>query len=356
MHIVYISTCYAIVNEKPVLTVFPEIQMAYSPPIRGIPLLPGNIISAHPESSLKYPPVFAILPVCEGKYMTSGFTTFGQELYQDICIRAIEKFYHITDHDLLLESISGILPQPSGKTRRRLAEKLVQRHFSGPGSGSHSMPFLRLVANLSDIRGKNDLIYWRTASTDSLISAITSEVFYPFFILNTIPDGYSDESFNLINTGSLFSMDRIITTDLVINYAKTVWDFTSAKSIRLALRIMRQAELIDAMHTRKGRKTILGYYPNPHAMSANVFAFCLYEELLVGRSLLTPSLNQVQSADASKLFFMSRPQVDSMLKTLEKKGLVEMVNQHGGRYVRLTIPDMDTLVGNLIENQQRRDR
>ncbi|MHB1459181.1 MAG: hypothetical protein ACYC0V_19915 [Armatimonadota bacterium] len=288
--------------------------------------------------------------------MTSSFTTFGQELYQDVSIQAIEQFHTIKDHDLLLESISDILPHPSEKTRRRLAEKLVQRHFNGLESGSHSIPYLRLVANLSDTREKNDLIYWRTASTDKVISAIASEIFYPFFILNTIPDGYSDETFNMINTGSLFSMDRIITTDLVINYARTIWDFTSAKSIRLALRIMRQAELIDSMNTRKGRKNILGYYPNPHNISASVFAFCLYEELLISKSTPTPSLDQVHNSDAVKVFFMSRPQVDSMLRTLEKKGIVELMNQHGGRYVHLKLPDMDALVKTLIENQHRRGR
>lgn len=288
--------------------------------------------------------------------MTSGFTTFGQELYQDVSIQAIERFHSITDHNLLIDSISGILPQPSEKTRRRVAEKLVQRYFSGHESDHHPMPYLNLVANLTDVYEKNDLIYWRTASTDKLIPAIASEIFHPFFILNTIPDGYSESSFNLINTGSLFIMDRIITTDLVINYAKTMWKFTSVKSIRLALRIMRQAELIDCMHTRKGRKNILGYYPNPHNISASVFAYCLYEELLLGKSLLTPSLDQVQSADVSKLFFMSRPQVDSMLKSLEKKGIVELVNQHGGRYVRLTIPDMDSLVKFLVDNQYKKSR
>lgn len=288
--------------------------------------------------------------------MTSSFTTFGQELYQDISIQAIEQFHCITDHNLLLQSISGILPQPSEKTRLRLAMKLVQRFFSGYESDKRPMPYLHLVTNLSDTQEKNDLIYWRTAETDRLISAITSNIFYPFFILNKIPDGYSEQTFNMINTGSLFIMDNIITTDFAINFAKTVWGYTSVKSIRLALRIMRQAEIIDSMHTRKGRKSILGYYPNPHGISANVFAFCMYEELLIGKSLLTPSLDQVQSADASKLFFMSRPQVDSMLKTLEKKGVVEMVNQHGGRYVRLTVPDMDSLVKLLLENQHRKGR
>lgn len=281
--------------------------------------------------------------------MNTRFATFGQELYQTDSIRAIEQFHGLKEHDQLMQSIADILPHPSAKTRKRVALKLIQRHFAPSESAPNPLPYLHLVRSLPDTRDRTDLIYWRTARTDRLISAIASEIFYPYFVSNSIPDGYTEQQFDLVNTNVLFSIDRIITTDFVTAYAERIWGFACRKCIGLALRIMRQSGMIDAIHIRKSRKNVLGYYSIPHSISARVFAFCLYEEFTAGALTGKPSLDQVQGADCVKLFFLSRLQLDAALRALETKRVIRLVNQYGGRYVQLLLPDTDALVRLLVE-------
>lgn len=276
----------------------------------------------------------------------SRFATFGQELYFDESIRAIESFPEIPEHDHLAEKITEFLPHPSQSTKLRVATKIIQRFFKSPDGKSHATAFIKLVNSLKSESARRDLLYWRAARTDTVIAALAREVFYPYFVLNAVPEGYDESAFQLANTATLFAIDKVISRDFAVEYARRIWDFDSARTITLALRIMKQAEILDTIIVKLGRRHVHGYYPQPHSARAAVFAYCMYEEFSADGS--PPSIDRVLNGDCAKLFFLSPLQVESLLKTLEKKKLIQYLSMTGGRYIHFTPPDLDTLVNSLI--------
>lgn len=278
------------------------------------------------------------------------FSTFGQELYQEVSIKSIEDFYGISDTNVLLQSIASLLPQKSIKTRKRVAEKIIQRFFTPPYPGETPRPFLDMVRLSDSLHDKTDLIFWRTAKTDRIIAAIASEIFYPYFLDAIIPGDYSEHEFNMLNTSALFNIDRVITTNFICEYAASKWNFTSKKSITLALRIMRQAGLIHSVPVRLISKRTTGFYLAQHYINANIFLFCLYEEFQKEGHAPIISLNQLQESDAMKVFFINRMQLNTMLEDLSKRYFIKSINQHGGRYIELLHPSTEALVSALFNS------
>lgn len=275
------------------------------------------------------------------------FRVFSQELYLEESIRAIEMFGNLAGQSDLRGKIADILPQHSTATRHRVASKIIQRFFREPGSKSPCLPFLRLVANIPESSIRRDLLYWRTARTDSVISAIASEIFYPVFVLGTLPSGYDESSFRMANIAALFSTDMVITRDLVVNYARRTWNFQNIQSLTLALRIMRQAELLGAIPVTIERRRILGYYMQPHSLALEVFVYSLYEDSQTARRKVL-SFDQIQSGEVAKTFLLSRLQADSLLKSAEKKGYVSFIGIRGTRHISLTYENLQTLVDSVL--------
>lgn len=287
-----------------------------------------------------------ILPLGD-EIMNKQFSTFGQELYQADSIIAIERFHYIKNNDELLEAIIGILPHRSIKTRTRVAEKFIQRFFNFNDLSDAS--FLKMVRSSESIQDKIDLIYWRTARTDKIIAAIANEIFYSYFINNSIPGGYSQQQFDMKNTYTLFSLDKVITADFVVEYALSNWNFSSKKSILLALRIMRQANMINSLPIITGFKKNLGYYTIQHYINPKIFAFCLYEEFSANPHRKIISMDQIQESDSVKVFFISRLQLESIIKSLQKDRIIKLTNLHAVRYIEFTHEDASSLTSHLIK-------
>ena len=273
--------------------------------------------------------------------------TFGQELYLDESIRAIEQFSDDADHHLAAR-IAGLLTHPSEATRLRVASKIVQRFFKAADGRSRSTAFLKLVRTLKSDSARRDLLYWRAACTDGVIAALAAEVFYLYFVLGEPPRGYDEDSFRVANTATLFAVDRMISRDFCVRYAREMWDFDSARSVTLALRIMKQAGILDAVSMKLHRRHVLGYYPQPHPVATEVFAYCLHEEFLDDSP--TVSLDRIHNGDCVKLFFINRLQADSLLARLEKQKLIEFVALPGGRSIRFACPSLDALVDGLAKS------
>lgn len=276
------------------------------------------------------------------------FATFGQELYFEESIRAIESFSDDIEPDHLSAKIASTLQQPSDATRLRIASKIVQRCFKSPDGKSRSQAFLKLVRSSKSESSRRDLIYWRAARTDGIIAALAAEVFYPYFVLNVLPKGYDEEAFRMANTATLFADDKVISSDFAVRYAKKNWGFDSARTVTLALRIMKQAWILESVSVTLGRKHVLGYYTQPHLLQPEVFAYCLYEEFLDHSP--TVSLDRIQNGDCVKLFFVNRLHADSMLRKLAGKKLVEFKALPGGKHIRFMCPNLDALVDKLTQD------
>ena len=266
------------------------------------------------------------------------FTVFSQELYYDESIRAIESFADAPHRRELHARIAEQLPYPSAAMRNRVATKIIQRFFLNPDGSYPATAFLRLVAGVKRDDLRRDLLYWRAARTDAVIEALAGELFYPHFVLGQIPQGYSEAEFHAANTATLFSVDGVITRDFAIEYARKVWEFDSPRTIALALRIMRQAEVVDATSVVLGRRRVHGYYPLPHTPRVEAFAYCIYEEFLAEGPIV--AIDQLRNSAFAKVFLLSGLQVDSLVKSAERKKLLAA----DARHLRLTHGSLGELV------------
>ena len=270
---------------------------------------------------------------------TTGFAVFGQELYLEESIKAIEAFRDEPLDRHLSAKIAELLPHKSQSTRLRVATKIVQRFFK-------TAAFLKFINTVKSESSKHDLLYWRAARTDNIISEIAREIIYPYFVLDSIPEGYDESSFHLANTATLFVVDRVISSDFAEAYAKKIFHFDSPRTVALSLRIMKQAGILDAVTVKLGRRHVSGYYTQPHSLQPEVFAYCVYEEF--GGDAI--SLDRLENGDCVKLFFLNRLQVESLLKSLERKKLIEYITLPGGKSIRFTSSSLDDLVSALIGN------
>ncbi len=296
------------------------------------------------------------------------FTVFSQELYYDESIRAIESYADAPRRRELHARIAEQLPYPSATMRDRVASKIIQRFFVNPPTGTpHPNPprngegvapsplrgglgwgkrsgsypataFLRLVAGIKRDDLRRDLLYWRAARTDAIIEALAGELFYPHFVLGQIPMGYSEAEFHATNTATLFSIDGVITRDFAIEYARKVWEFDSPRTIALALRIMRQAEVVDATSVVLGRRRVHGYYPLSHTPRVEAFAYCIYEEFLAEGPVV--AIDQLRNSAFAKVFLLGGLQVDSLVKSAERQKLLTA----DGRHMRLAYGSLGELV------------
>jgi hypothetical protein len=279
---------------------------------------------------------------------TASFAVFGQELYHEESLQAIKSLQNVEDDRRLALRIADLLPHSSQGTRLRVASKIAQRFFK-PSGELPSTAFLKFVNGIENDQARRDLLYWRAARTDSIIAAIASEVFYPYFILNSIPSGYDESAFHMANTATLFEIDRVITTDFASDYAKKAWGFNSSRTVTLALRIMKQAQILDCVSVKLGRRHVLGYYPQQHSLRPEVFAYCMCEEFLEAKSDFSLSLDRLHNGECVKLFFLNRLQVDSLLRSLERKRLIKPVALPGGRHIRFSSGKPDSFVDDLLE-------
>lgn len=267
----------------------------------------------------------------------SEYAVFSQELYFKESLNAIEKFD--PGESGLTRKIAETLHHPSALSRERIATKIAQRFFKSHCGEPEA--FIRLVRKLGHESDRLDLVYWRTAKTDQLIMHIAGDIFYPYFVLGTYPSGFDEHAFRIANTGNLFDADKLITADFVHHYAKAAWGFDTHRVLTLSLRILTQCGILDSVNVDVDGKSTPGYFPRRHAVSPDVFAFCIAEEVLCER---TCSVDRAETCTASKIFLLSRLEVRSILKELQKKKIIEQTDSSGGKYFRFLVTDLNGLV------------
>ena len=249
------------------------------------------------------------------------FAAFGQELYPEDAAQALRLALGVGTRAELRQQIVAALPQPSEKTRDRIADKLIQRLIPIEHGSVVVSPFVRLAACTRDDQARTELIYYRTAQTDTIIAAIAAEMFYPYFILGRPPKGFNASQFRFANTGALFDYDNVITASFVSAYARKVWGFHSEATAIRALRVLREAGLIEALPSTPGRMRRHAFALRPHTMQPATFAFCLYEEFASRRS---PALavDQIQNADFARMFIVRPVDVTALLEEARRSKLV----------------------------------
>ena len=250
--------------------------------------------------------------------------SFGQEFYPYESIRALRVAdkTRLTDRRQLVERIAGELSQSSESTRRRVAEKLVQRYFEGTRGAlvpaAHCQPFVRLVARSRHAPGQIELLYWQLTQVDTLVGALARELFYPVCIAQRPPDGIASAAFaarngaQLFGTGAFHDFAPQITRAFVHDYARDQWHFCNAPSLDRALRILQGAGLIarERMSALRGHPP--SYRLSNHDVSLTTFLWALYDEFLPhaqnGNFSLAPGVLAV--SDFARTLLLSPAQVE----------------------------------------------
>jgi hypothetical protein len=311
-----------------------------------------------------------------------GFHSFGQEFYPYEALRAVKLAdkTRANNRGALIQEIAATLPQPSQRTRERIAAKFIQRYMNEraatefappPTNGNlfddaapskyfapslrpaHCQPFVRLTARHKHLPTQIELLYWRLARVDSIVGALARELFYPACLQDRAPAGYSAAEFATRNGGQLLSVTPQLTRHFLMHYARTEWGFEDRATLDRALRVLQGAGLIarQRMNELRGRPT--SFRVADHNVSPVTFVFALYEEFL-------PHLQSHLEAAQDSHFFVSRsvlPLADFARTLLLTPEQVEehceaarrhqLLAQHGDQ-LRLVFGSLDALVDALL--------
>jgi len=278
--------------------------------------------------------------------------SFGQEFYPHETIRAL-KFADKTrlgDRRVLVEHIAAQLPQSSEITRLRIAAKFAQRYFSGTRKElippAHRQPFVHLVARTRHTPTQIELLFWRLAHVDTLVGALSRDLFYPVCIALRPPDGYGSAEFAAHNGGQLFSTEPLLTRSFIFAHAARKWNFHNAASLDRALRVLQGAGLVSRERMSELRGHPTAFRLSRHDVSLATFAWALYEEFLPhaqsGKFSLSPDVLPV--ADFARTLLLSPPQVEAHCRSARAAQLLALDKKS----LRLVFGSLDALAETLL--------
>jgi hypothetical protein len=309
--------------------------------------------------------------------------SFGQEFYPYEALRAIKLAdkSKASDRCALTQHIAGTLPQPSARTRERIAAKFIQRYINerapldalppalngdlfneAPAQSkyfaprlrpAHCQPFVRLVARHQHLPTQIELLYLRLARVDNIVGALARELFYPTCLQNRAPAGLGAAEFATRNGGQLLTITPQLTRQFILHYAQETWNFSDRATIDRALRVLQGAGLIARQRMTEVRRRPTAFRLADHNVSPVTFAFALYDEFL-------PHLQQQLETAQDRHFFISRsvlPIADFartlLLSPAQVEEHLELARRHqllsqNGDQIRLVFSNLDALVDALL--------
>ena len=272
---------------------------------------------------------------------------FGQELYVKDSLLAARLALQAADRADLQRRLVSRLPQRSESTRTRIAEKIIQRLIGRNRRAPLSSPLIRLLVGTDDTQAQTELVFHRAAITDEIIAAIAIDIFYPHFVRERVPKGFTKQQFLLANTAALFEFDRVITRQFISTYAREVWGFEGEPTLSRALRILRQAGVLQPLTRVEDRRRVLSYVPTARPLSEAAFAYLAYEDCL-GRGLTRPAIDQIQGAGFARIFLQSPVQIAALADAARRRRLLRASGAAGGRRLALTCDSLDEVVARLL--------
>ncbi|MCS6860567.1 MAG: hypothetical protein NZT92_09650 [Abditibacteriales bacterium] len=275
----------------------------------------------------------------------SQYQSFGQEFYPYEAMKAIRLAQRIHDRRALRDHIAQLLPHPSAQTRRRVANKLIQRYVPCAKGAVLPSPFLALMNHIRDYPTQIELLYYELTKTDRIVGAMARHIFYPYFIEDRIPGGFEEQVFRVLNASQLFVHQKIITRDFVEAFARQMWNFRNVSTLRRALRILSQAGIIRNERLLELRYHPVAYGMNPHDIGLTTFVYCLYDEFLNVLGKSAPTVAEVQRARFVRTFLLTPQQVNHLLQTARRYRFIHCpappaTNAHTHAVVRLPFPTL----------------
>jgi hypothetical protein len=284
---------------------------------------------------------------CYHRAAMPRLAAFGQELYVKDSLLAARLALRATDRADLQRRLVARLPQHSEKSRIRIAETIVQRLIGGPRRGPVATPLAQLLAETDDTQAQTELVFHRAAVTHEIIAAMAVDIFYPHFVRERPPRGFTREQFLLANTAALFEYDRVITRQFISTYAREVWGFEGEPTISRALRVLRQAGILRPLTRVEERRRVLSYVPTARPLSETAFSYLLYEDCLA-RKLTRPAIDQIQGAQFARIFLQTPVQIAALADAARRRRLLAAGGAGGARRLALTGDSLDQVVARLL--------
>jgi hypothetical protein len=263
----------------------------------------------------------------------SPHKTLGQEFYFAETIAALAAVDPEAKPREQIRAIASTLSQPSTKTRQRIAEKIHQRYAASTADDA-SIPFISLVNALASKKVRRELLVYQLSRVDTLVAGLAEEIFYPYFVWSRLPRGYDESTFRRANTGTLIDTDRFISTRFCGHYAKRHWRFESAASIGVALRILRDARIVDSTYVRVGKRRMLGWIPTFRGIALPTFLCGLLEEFGDALTSGVP-LDRVQNSRVAFLFMLSPVAADSLIELARRTAGASITGRGSARRISL---------------------
>jgi hypothetical protein len=278
------------------------------------------------------------LPEHEEVIESIVYATFGQELYLRETASAagiIAQSGSWSERDGLTAQLAESLNYSSASMRTRVAEKLLQRLAAGSSVSERRFAFARLVAGIGDSEAQRELIYYAVARTDGLIGAIARDALTPYFLDGQPPRGATEDDLAKYNTGRLLTIEPMLTLPFLTWYARESFGFTSARTVALAMRILRQAGIILSVSLSGAPKRTLAYTLAPHGLSLAAFLWCLYDEFSCDP--LAPSTDRIERAAFARTFVVPPAVIGARLREAEREGWIQFDTIAGTRRVYLPL-------------------
>lgn len=259
------------------------------------------------------------------------FPTFGQEFYLRETLEAARLLDGPGAERGGSPVVEAMLTHPSPSTRRRVASKMLQRLQGGLKGREARVRFVRLLSRLPDSEARRELVYYATSVADPIVGAVARDVLYPFFVEGNPPLGAKPEDVAPHRDGLLLTVEPVITLRFLLQYAERRWAYRSERCVRLALRILQQAEIVFAQRERGAFGRVTGYLPAPHGLSLATFVWCFHVEL--ARSVPPPSEDRALRADFARTLVASPAVVRARMQQAEREGYIRQAHGPGGRRI-----------------------
>lgn len=268
------------------------------------------------------------------------------DLHADLADRALSLADECERAEELCEALRQEQTSRPHAARVRAARAIVRRLYGRVRGGLESRPVHALLRYLDPVARRHALLHL-TAEREPLLTAVAAEVLHPYFVLQGYPGAMSAEEFRAVNTGQLFTEDRLITHAFLQRFAAQRWRLRRPASTRAALRIMRDAAVLDAAWIPGSRRRRLGYFESAHGLDWPVFAYALYRELEREGAGGRWAVDRLLNADFVKLFLTPRVRVQALVGECQRRGLVRRQQPVRG-HLELALPSTDAAVAHIL--------
>ncbi len=312
--------------------------------------VPDRPTSSSPASSLQ-PPASAVRPL-------PGSVRVG--LYFSESVRAIELAAEgetARGRDEVIEALAPEIPVagPAAQARgRRIAWAIVRRVIPEHADEVPRPPLHDLVLAAGRSLDTRHLLLYTVAQREPLVLALAEQVFYPRFVLGSMPAGFTEREFNTINTGRLLETDRVVTHRLVEEYARRSWDLDDSASTQCALRILREGGALAATWLARREARCLGYFPSHRGPGWRVFTYALWEEFGSRGRRAVPRA-YLRSMTLARLFSLPGPVVDALATRAAAHGFGAIDGRRSGGRLIVAHDSFQEAAAALAESYARGD-